>query len=153
MKRFAFTMIELVFVIVVLGILAAVALPKMGGVLDSSRVASAKGDVAAIRASIASARQKNLVKGKNKYISKLTVDGSVGKDIFEGDGTDPLLTYPLIAKANGGWVSTGAIGKFKFSIDSSTSTIFTYYPTVSGAHKAGTFDCDHSDDLCKKIVE
>ena len=45
MKRAGFTMIELIFVIVILGILSAVALPKFIGVSDQARVGKLTGYV------------------------------------------------------------------------------------------------------------
>lgn len=152
MKKSAFTMIELVFVIVVLGILAAVALPRMGGTMSQAQLAKARGDVAAIRTSIASERQKNLVKGINTYPLLL--------DANDGDLFSVVLTYAIPAgTASGEWQQTGATAyTFKVALSGGEQTVaFTYYPTevtVGGVvHKAGTFDCDHTDATCRKIVE
>ena len=46
MNRHAFTMIELIFVIVILGILAAVAIPKLAATRDDAKTAKAAMDIA-----------------------------------------------------------------------------------------------------------
>ena len=157
MKRYAFTMIELVFVIVVLGILAAVALPKLSGTVKSAQIAKAQGDVAAIRSSIASARQKMLVLGKNAYPSKLDQLGgtasSEGNALFDSNGSIPILTYPIYAgssSSSGKWRKT-ANNTYSFIVDT-TPVTFTYTPGT------GIFDCTHgvatqAQKYCKKITE
>ena len=53
MRRGGFTMIELIFVIVILGILAAVAIPKFVGVTTQAREANMKAFVASLNRSVA----------------------------------------------------------------------------------------------------
>ena len=55
MKRAGFTMIELIFVIVVLGILSAVALPKFLGVADQAHAGKLKGYVGTLNRTVAPA--------------------------------------------------------------------------------------------------
>lgn len=59
--RKAFTMIELIFVIVILGILAAVAIPKFVNVTDDAKIAAEQGVAGGVRSAIAVLYGKALV--------------------------------------------------------------------------------------------
>jgi len=135
MKRNAFTMIELVFVIVVLGILAAVALPRLGGNIERAKIATGQGDVAAVRSAIASTRQKNLVKGDNSYPSTL----ESGTGLFGA-----VLTYPIYP-GKSGWSRSGTT--YTYTISDTRDVDFSYDTDT------GLFDCTHSESDCKKLVE
>ncbi len=63
MKRPAFTLIELIFIIVVLGILAAVALPKLTPWMEEAYISKAQSHVSVIRSGLQNYRSKSLLKG------------------------------------------------------------------------------------------
>ena len=138
MKRFAFTLIELVFVIVVLGILSAIAIPKFAATRDDAQMAKGRSDVAAIRAAIVSERQSRLLMGESKYITSLgsTFDGN-------GSGT-PLMMYPpKMGSGNGEWTASGTSYSFKVM---DTSNTFTYDPAD------GSFMCT-SGTYCDELTK
>lgn len=151
MKR-AFTVIELIFVIVILGILAAVAFPKLAPVRDDAYIAKAKSDIAALRTAIATERQGRLLQGQTSYISELddAAVNSAGEKIFDANGT--LLSGGIVtASGDGHWMKTGTY-TYTFQV-MGVAVPFTYYPTVNGTHPAGSFDCDHANANCKLLTE
>lgn len=141
----AFTMIELVFVIVVLGILAAVALPKFSETRNQADVAKGRADVATIRAVIANERQSKVITGSASYISKLSPSTS-STTLFTGDGTRTLLTYGIKAgTSSGSWAITSDT-TYTYNI-SGVLTTFTYNPAN------GVFTCTPDVNYCNALVD
>ena len=75
-----FTLIELVMVIVILGILAAVAMPKYVNMQDEAKSAAAKGVIGTVRSAIAIQYAENALKGNAIFptIAKLTATDGTG---------------------------------------------------------------------------
>ncbi|MDD5716597.1 MAG: type II secretion system protein [Sulfuricurvum sp.] len=148
-KRKAFTMIELVFVIVILGILAAIAVPKLAVTRNDAQIAKGRSDVAAIRAAIVNERQTRLLQGSSSYINKL----HHGTDmLFDNNGTatSTLLQYGVATKTDtdGTWQpyanANGSNWEYKFHVMGGDH-VFTYNPTD------GTFKCT-SGTYCTQLV-
>ncbi len=140
--REAFTLIELVFVIVIIGILATVALPKLWVTRDDAIVSKGRADVATIRSAISTIRQKNLLEGNASYPSFLDTASIMTEDqpLFEN-----ILDYPIYSKnAEGKWMKTGT-RQYTFRV-LNNSVAFDYNNTT------GRFDCDHTDEYCKILT-
>jgi len=100
----AFTIIELMFVIVVLGILSAIALPKFSETKNLADISKGRSDVMSLRSSIITARQSQLIKGNSNFIPKLSDNGTT---LFTGDGNQSLLLYGVTAGVTDGhWSAT-----------------------------------------------
>lgn len=151
MKRFAFTMIELVFVIVVIGILSAIAIPRLAATRDDAQIAKGRSDVAAIRAAIVSERQTRLLKGETKYIDHLDHQDEASADgdiLFDNNGnaTQILLQYGIASgSTNGHWRKT-ATDTYQYKV-LGADTQFKY------TQASGTFDCNHADAGCQRLTE
>ena len=145
-----FTMIELVFVIVVLGILAAVAIPRLAATRDDAHIAKGRANILAIRSGIISERQARMFRGDSTYATDL--NSSTGDDVpLFGN----VLTQPVISKADpsenmeGGWRKTAGF-TYQFRV-MNRDVAFTYNPAN------GTFTCDRDDGTsgteCRALTE
>lgn len=150
MNRNAFTMLELTFVIVVLGILAAIAVPRFVATRDDAHISKARATISAVRAAIVSERQSRMLRGESMFISALDngiAVNAVGADIFDTNGTGQLLMYPVVtgdAATNGKWRKTGN-AQYTFRVID-TDTAFTY------TQADGTFDCIPGNGLCNELT-
>ena len=151
----AFSMIELVFVIVIMGILAAVAIPKFAATRTDAQISKGRADVASIRSGIISDRQVRLITGNPAFIE--AGNGAGQLDAGAGVvGSGPLfggvLAYPV---SDSYWknVTRPDINSSTYTFTAGgASTTFTY------TRSNGTFSCSTTagtaaqKELCKKLV-
>ncbi|MGB3960903.1 MAG: prepilin-type N-terminal cleavage/methylation domain-containing protein [Sulfurimonas sp.] len=133
--RNAFTMIEMVFVIVVLGILASLAMPKLAATRDDAVITKGRADIASIRSAIVTERQSRLIKGCSTFIANgtstddtTTCTGLTMKQLDAGGLFGGVLMYPITASTgNDGWSATAGSGTYVYKVSGSSNT-FAYTP-------------------------
>jgi general secretion pathway protein G len=109
MKK-AFTILELTFVIVIIGILSAIAIPKFAATRDDALISRGISTLAAVRNSIATERQKRILRGDFTKIIDLSAGGGVF-DKFSADknkNKNAVLEYPPKSCTTAGcWSGSG----------------------------------------------
>ena len=100
-NRKAFTMIELVFVIVVIGILSAIAIPKFAATRDDAIITKARTTIASVRSALSTERQKRILRGEFSDINKTAI----------GTNFSNMLEYGVKSCSTNrcsGWVTAGS---------------------------------------------
>lgn len=144
-------MIELIFVIVVLGILASVAIPRLAATRGDAYITKGRSDVSAIRSGIALQRSRMLLEGNNSFPTNLDgINNNYGTDnqrlfnIANGDASN-ILEYPIFsANRDGGWVKTG-VNAYAYRVGG-VATAFTYTNTN------GLFNCAENNANCNDLT-
>ena len=144
----AFTMIEVVFVIVIIGILVAVAIPRLAASRDDAEITKARVTVASIRNALAMERQKRILRGNFTTITSVG-SGTNVFDKFSDDGkgnTADVLEYPMPSSTDSGHWSINAEGtEYTFHQNTMANVAFE----IDG----GKFVCvDESTDACKQLT-
>ncbi|GAB6073775.1 type II secretion system protein [Nautilia lithotrophica] len=136
--RKSFTMMELIFVIVVIGILAGVAIPRLFTGVSDAEIAKVKTDVATIRTAISTKYGKNVMEGND--VCPALESSTTDNQLFEA-----ILTYPI--KRNTGTVKWDGNGTdYNVTVDGNVIT-FKYKNTTADNCK---FECQSN---CDKIGE
>lgn len=103
-----FTLIELVMVIVILGILAAVAVPRFADIQGDARTASIQGVAGAVRSAMAITHAQSIIDG-----TEATGPGAANFITLEGQDITMAFGYPTIADIDvAAGFTTGANGDY-----------------------------------------
>jgi general secretion pathway protein G len=146
MKRSAFTMVELVFVIVILGILGSIAIPRLAASRGDAQIVRYKTDVSTIRSAIATTRSVSLLAGDPNWPALEGPDPADADTLFEG----VLPNYPIQPRAqNGrnGWEGENGVD-YVLTVEG-VAVAFTYDDAT------GRFTCVIAEpgDLCSQVTQ
>ena len=134
----AFTFVETMIVVLIIGILAAVVVPRFGGVSDDARSSAAQGALGSVRTSIAGFRTRAVIGGTDPFptLGELVTPGSV----LQGDmPTNPYNGLSSVQQVSRGQAAARTV--------SATETYgWNYYVDNSADPPVATFYANTDDE-------
>ena len=143
----AFTMIELIFAIIIIGILASVAIPKLAATRDDAEITKARVTVASIRNALSMERQKRILRGDFNTITAVGGTTGVFGNFDDNSSQESVLEYPITSSTDKGKWEYKLVGSEKQYIFHGMSDV------IFLVDASGKFVCKTpSSDGCKQLT-
>ena len=116
-----FTMIELVVVLVLIGLIAAIAIPKYLDVTTNAKTKTLRGSLSSVRAAVQLSYSKSVLDGTPAYPSlnsSIFSDGNIPDDVYtpttsvKYDTNDPISGFDNA----GGWIYNKTTGEVRINL-------------------------------------
>ncbi len=139
MDKKGFSLIEIIFVLLLISIIITVAVSKFGTNLENANITKIKSDIIQIRAGINLYRDKMTLQNKDINLTTLDDDGT---RLFS-----KILKNPIISSNKQEAKAWSKISdtKYKVFVSNKEAIEFTFDAVNY------TFDCDISNTLCEKL--
>jgi prepilin-type N-terminal cleavage/methylation domain-containing protein len=121
--RRAFSVIELVVVVAMIGIMAALVVPQFGGVTDDAKSGATEGALAGVRSGIAGFRSKAILAGTSPFptLAQLNTTGTVLQTAMPKNPYNNLATVQTVTQAQATARTVTGVAGWNYYVDNAAT--------------------------------